>query len=463
MKAFSLFLSLLVFLITGCSRNKAPWSGGDNIRPYVNNLSYWQYKSKPVLLLGATDNDNLFQNVNIKTHLDSLKNAGGNFIRNTMSDRDSGNLHAFALNSDGKYDLNSWNNEYWLRFENMIRLARERDIIVQIEIWDRFDHSREEWKRDPFNPDNNVNYSYNESGLDSIYPLHPGRNVQPFFFTVPDLNNNTVLLKYQQLFVEKLLSISLKYDNVLYCIDNETSGVEEWAAYWVDFVKSFSQGKDIYITEMWDSWDVKSETHKRTIDNPDRYGFIDISQNSQIPGPDNWENAQYVLDYIKESPRPVNSTKIYGSDNGSWLDRGITTEHAINTFFRNIIGGFASSRFHRPPSGLGLNEISISCIGAVRNIETIVKFWNLVPRMDLLEIKGDSEIYISANEGKYYVIYFVKGGTAKLDLTRYNKSFTLRWIDITGGEWKGKSKLQGGVNADIDAICEDGSIALISK
>lgn len=453
----------MVLGITCCNPKNVSWEGKNNIRPYSNNPAYWQYKGMPVLLIGGTDNDNLFQNDNLVTHLDSLKNAGGNYIRNTMSDRDKGNLYAFQMNSDGKYDLNNWNNEYWLRFENLLKLTRERDIIVQIEIWDRFDHSREEWKSDPYNPGKNINYTYIESGLDSLYPNHPGKNEQPFFFSVPGLNNNIVLLKYQQSFVEKLLSISLQYDNVLYCIDNETSGVEEWASYWSDFIRTIAKGKDIYITEMWDNWDVKSETHKRTIDHPERYGYIDISQNSQISGPDNWKNSQNVFEYIKNNPRPVNSTKIYGSDSGSWLNRGITTEHAVNTFFRNILGGFASSRFHRPPSGLGLCNISIKCIQTIRKIETIVKFWDIVPRMDLLTIEGDSEVYLSALEGEYYVIYFVKGGIVKLDLTKYKESFTARWFNISEDKPEEKSQINGGKIAEIEAISESGSIVVISK
>jgi hypothetical protein len=65
------------------------------IEPYYKNSFYWQYKGRPVLLLGATDNDNLFQNNNLESHLDSLKDIGGNYIRNTMSDRDLGDEKAF--------------------------------------------------------------------------------------------------------------------------------------------------------------------------------------------------------------------------------------------------------------------------------------------------------------------------------------------------------------------------------
>src|SRR5690606_22182037 len=125
--------------------------------------------------------------------------------------------------SGGKYDLEKWNKAYWNQFEKLLELAMEREIIVQIEIWDRFDHSREVWLTDPYNPKNNINYTYAEAGFDSLYPSHPGKNEQPFFSTIPTMDNNIVVLKYQQAFVDKLMEISLKFDNVLYCIDNETS------------------------------------------------------------------------------------------------------------------------------------------------------------------------------------------------------------------------------------------------
>ena len=156
MKKYFFFLAAVLIITTACNQKRTGTIDWNAIKPFSLNKTYWQYNGKPVLLLGATDNDNLFQNSNMKTQLDSLKEVGGNYIRNTMSDRDSGNLHAFYLNSEGKYDLTRWNCEYWDRFETLLKLAEERDIIVQIEIWDRFDHSREPWQTDPFNPGNNI-------------------------------------------------------------------------------------------------------------------------------------------------------------------------------------------------------------------------------------------------------------------------------------------------------------------
>ena len=111
------------------------------IKPWKDNPHYWEYKGKPVLLLGATDNVNLFQISHLESHLDSLKACGGNYIRNGMNDGGPGNVRKYARTADEKYDLNQWNDEYWRRFENTLKLAGERDIIVQVEVWDRFNHT----------------------------------------------------------------------------------------------------------------------------------------------------------------------------------------------------------------------------------------------------------------------------------------------------------------------------------
>jgi hypothetical protein len=120
---------------------------------YPENPAYWMYGGKPVLLMGGSDDDNLFQHPRLKQQLELLKSVGGNYIRNTMSGRnDMGwEVHAFHKLPNGKYDLNQWNPDYWSRFENMLKWTSERDIIVQIEVWATFDYYREHWAAHPFN------------------------------------------------------------------------------------------------------------------------------------------------------------------------------------------------------------------------------------------------------------------------------------------------------------------------
>jgi hypothetical protein len=94
-----------------------------------------------------------------------------------MSDRkDKGvEVYPFVPLEDGRFDLERWNEEHWRRFETLMRWTAERDIIVQIEVWDRLDYSQKNWEPHPYNPKNNVNYTYEESGFERKYPAHPGR------------------------------------------------------------------------------------------------------------------------------------------------------------------------------------------------------------------------------------------------------------------------------------------------
>jgi hypothetical protein len=103
-----------------------------------------------VFLAGASDDDNLFQwtGSELMEQLDTLVACGGNYLRNTMSDRpDRGfEVYPFDRRPDGRYDLERWNPEYWRRFETFLEETGRRGIVVQIEVWDRFDYSRDPWR-----------------------------------------------------------------------------------------------------------------------------------------------------------------------------------------------------------------------------------------------------------------------------------------------------------------------------
>jgi hypothetical protein len=115
----------------------------DRIQPYAKNPFYWQYKREPVLLLGGSVEDNLFQIPEIEAHLDLLHSVGGNYVRCTMSSRDEGDVWPFDRDpSNGLYDLSKPGKAYWERFARFLELAAARDIVAQFEMWDRFDFAR---------------------------------------------------------------------------------------------------------------------------------------------------------------------------------------------------------------------------------------------------------------------------------------------------------------------------------
>jgi len=419
----------------------------DLIQPYSKNPYYWQYEGEPVMLLGGSKDDNLFQIPDLKAHLDLINKIGGNYIRNTMSSRDEGNVQPFQKTDSGKYDLNKWNDEYWQRFNNMLQWTSDRDIIVQIEIW-AFHDFYGEWEEFlPWNPKYNINYSAAETQLQTGSYGSYWETRHDFFYTVPKLHNDLAVLKYQKAFVDKLLSFSLNYGNVLYCMTNEifTQYSPEWGWYWANYIenKAARAGVKVQIAEMYQNHDVTHQQHRATLDHPEIFDFIDISQNSRQRNDQHWDRLQWVRDYIADNPRPVNHTKTYGSDRVEWTDGD---EHGIERFWRDIIGGAASVRFHRPPSGIGLNERAQAHIKSARMLLEKIDIFHSKPDVEhrLLSGREEDEAYLTLIPNQEYALCFPQGGSVRLDLTETSGEFHIQWLNIERSKWLQEESVQGG-------------------
>lgn len=466
MKNTRLYLYFLLLLTACTPKNKENISNASSpaaIAPYAEDPRFWSYAGTPVLLLGGSREDNLFQIEGLAGHLDTLAAAGGNYIRNTMSSRDAGNLWPFFRLPDGRYDLDRFNEEYFNRLDTLLRLTAERDIIVQVEIWDRFDYARDPWLENPFRPSNNINYDSTESRMSNFYPRHPGRNDNPFFRTVPSLDNNALILTFQQSLVRRILQSTLAYDHVLYCMDNETSAHPDWGAYWARFIKAEAQKQDkaVYCTEMWDAWDLQNEQHQNTLDHPELYDFADISQNNHNKGQEHWDNLHWVRAYTAASPRPLNHVKIYGADTGRYG----TDRDGIERFWRSLLGGAASIRFHRPASGLGLRPEVQSCLRSARMLAGRFDFCRAQPDVEsrLLTDRAPNEAYLSFIADETYALYFPDGGAVQLDLRPIEGSMKIHWLHVLESRWLELEMIKAGDWITLEAPGEGHWVALVSQ
>ena len=440
-------LVVLLLLLSAAATGMAD----DRIRIYTKDPRYWQYKGKPVLLLGGSKTDHIFLLDDLREHLDAIARAGGNYVRNTMSQREGLDLKPHKRLPGGKFDLRQWNPEYWKRFANLLRWCSQRDIIIQIEVWDRFDFSGEHWLSSPWNPKNNVNYTAATSGLAESYPAHPWRDRQPFFHTVAGMERYRkrldVVRGFQERFVTRMLDDSLKYGHVLYCMNNETSTDVRWGQYWMAFIrrKAGAAGTKVYATDMFDDAHKpsKSAKLKQAFAAVKMYPFLDVSQvNSRTFNEDHWDCFYWIVRQREKHPRPLNHTKIY-SDGKLSFGTG-TPIDGVERFWRNLIGGAASCRFHRPPAGIGLNATSRACIGSARKIETLVPFWDVRPAMHLLSDRSADEAYLAADAGKKYILFFTDGGSVGLDLRKTTTRYAVRWVSIAANAWRDPAAIDGG-------------------
>lgn len=357
-------------------------------------------------------------------------------------------IQPFKKLPDGTYGLNQWNDEYWNRFERMLTLTRDRDIIVQIEVWAFHDFNQRWWAKNAWHPANNISYDSSNTALKESYG-NIGKVPHDFFFTVPRLNHDGLVLAYQHKYVDKLLSYTLRFDHVLYCMTNEIHPQysPEWGWYWAKYIKEKAAAADkkAETTEMYWEIDLKKPQQRASLDRPDVFSFFEASQNSAEMGQENGDNLRFAYDYLTEEPRPINHVKIYGADTGSW--KGSTDRHATECFWRNIMGGSASSRFHRPPYGLGLGKKAQTHIRSMRMLTDGMDLFNCAPHNELLSDKEPNEAYCLAEPGEQYAVYFPDGGDVTVDISSLKGPAVIRWLNISISEWKKRQAVQDGCKA----------------
>ncbi len=412
-------------------------SGG--IEPYRDNPFYWQYQGKPVLLLGGSSapkdalNDlGMFLWPDVIGSLDRLVAAGGNYTRCLMSGRlGEEPLWAFAQES-GRFNLDRWDDRYWECFQTFLRETKKRGIVTDIELWATFDYARLPWTKNPFNPVNNRNYTAEQTGLPAEVNTHPVRADTVFYHTLPGDKDVPTVLHYQQRFIDKILSYTLNYDHVLYCMDNETAGSPTWGAYWARYVRQAAAkaGRKVCVTEMFDSHDLSNPVYHQVTDFPEIYDFIEISQNNHQSGQTHYDKIQVVRQRLVAAPRPLSNVKIYGSDGGGPFG---TSQDAKERFWRNLFAGCASARFHE--KHLGDSESAQRMIRSARDVTGAFNLFQCAPHNELLQDRLPNKAYCLANPGKEYAVYFPAGGTVRLDAHGLKGEAEFRWYDIDNAHW----------------------------
>jgi hypothetical protein len=404
---------------------------------------------------------------------------GGNYIRNTMSSRNPGNPWPHKILESGLYDLDQWNFEYWRRFENLLELCLERDIIVQIEIWDPWDYFMTEapigygpenvgWESCPYNPLLNINYTAEESGLPTDIDYYSGSTPSDhlFFHTVPELKDVPLIRNYQEAFVDTLLSISLGYPNVLYCMNNETGEPAEWGEYWANFIrqKAKEEEKEVFLADMRRNSNFNSEEQVGLLYDSIHYDFFEISQNTANNDQRHYDQIMAIREQIVGQPKPLNNVKIYGGEIASWTT---SVEEGTRRFWRNIFGGLASSRFHREgPSplffGAGLSHIAQTHIRSMRMLTGEMDVFSCIPSNHLLSERDPNEAYCLAEEGKQYALYFPDGGEIVLDLDATRGPVEIRWLDIAESSWMESEITEGNRHVAVTAPMTGQWAALIT-
>ena len=352
-----------------------------------------------------------------------------------------------------------------LELDRFLEETHARTVIVQLELWDLYAMlGREPWSKQPWNPDNNINYTYENT----ILRRGTGGVRQPFFHAVTAATPDPVLKHYQDRYVRRILDATLRYDHVLYQIDNESPLDFEISDYWAAFLhaEAAARGKTIYVcdsrrfhkpspyvTTNFRDWD-NPDVHYPIL-HPDLYNYCDIAQNGGNTGQTHYDNLLWYRARLQDhTPRPINHVKIYkavwptGTDYWTSYTLVDHDRHATQRFWRTIFGGGAAARHHRDKGnfGLGLTPRAQADIQSMRLLTDAMHLFTMAPDNSVLATRAENEAYALVEPARQYAVYFTGEAdrSVQIDLTQVTAPLTERWLDIERCLWRAETTISGG-------------------
>lgn len=206
-----------------------PLRAGQPLALNPENPHYFLYRGKPTVIITSGEHYGAVLNLDFdhRRYLDTLARAGLNGTRtwagaycepprafqiasNTLAPLPGRFICPWArsaepgyANGGNKFDLNSWDEQYFKRFKDFLSAAGRRGIIVEINLFCPF-YDESMWQLSPMNAINNIN------GMGTVARTN-----------VYTLDRNGGLLAVQEAMVRKLVSELNGFDNLYYEICNE--------------------------------------------------------------------------------------------------------------------------------------------------------------------------------------------------------------------------------------------------
>jgi Family of unknown function (DUF6298)/Cellulase (glycosyl hydrolase family 5)/Putative collagen-binding domain of a collagenase len=219
---------------------------------HPDNPHYLLFNAKPTILVGSTEHYGAVLNLDFDyvKYLDELHTRGLNLTRtfsgsyhelpssfgiveNTLApkpDRFIGPWPRSATPGAGdglnKYDLNKWNEAYFIRLKDFVREANKRGVVVEVVLFCTI-YDDKLWGIHPFNPANNVQQIGPKSRL-NVYTL-----------------KDKQLTAIQEQMVTKIVNELQDSSNVYYEICNEPyfGGVTpQWSKRMADVIRGAERG-----------------------------------------------------------------------------------------------------------------------------------------------------------------------------------------------------------------------------
>lgn len=215
----NLVFGLLIVLLSACSGGLK--ENSETVKLYQNNPRYIEYKGKPVVLITSAEHYGAVLNLDFDytSYLETLAAEGFNYTRvftgtyiepvenifgikkNTLAPL-PGRFTAPWIKKEGVYDLSRFDPQYFERLRNFVSEAEKHGIVVEISLFTSI-YAQGAWELSPFYERNNINRT-GDVPFKRVNTLYNGK-----------------LLKYQELYVRKMVRELNSFDNIFFEIQNE--------------------------------------------------------------------------------------------------------------------------------------------------------------------------------------------------------------------------------------------------
>ena len=193
---------------------------GQSLSLLPGNPHYFKYQNKPLLIIGSAEHYGALVNAafDLNTYFKTLSASGLNHTRlfmgayyekpgafgirkNTLAPSQNQLVLPWKL-KDEKYDLASWNDTYFSRLHQLMKLAADAGVIVEITLFSSYYGAG--WNYHPFHSSQNINNIPESLNFRQAHTLENGN-----------------LLQFQELYVKKLVRELNTYDHFYFEIQNE--------------------------------------------------------------------------------------------------------------------------------------------------------------------------------------------------------------------------------------------------
>ena len=317
---------------------------------------------------------------------------------------------SFGNAADGKpkFDVNTFNQDYFDRLRERVIEAGEHGIYVDVMLFEGWSlgpitGSTNPWTYHPFNKNNNIN------GINGD-PSNTGSG-----YGIQTTSEPAAVLTAQQAYVRKVIDTVNDLDNVVYEISNEfPASSTQWQYNMINYIKNYEAGKP--------------KQH------PVGMTQNDTDNSVLFNSPADWVSPGTRGGGYKDNPTANNGSKVVLNDtdhlwglggDATWVWKSFT--RGLNPIFMDDLAytGVEAGDVVYPPASASVYTVRTG----------MTETANYAERMDLVNDKPHGELsstgYMLANPGAQYLAFAPNGGSFTVNLSAGSgSSFSAEWLNV---------------------------------